>query len=308
MRLLLINKVIWAAAAVLILFSAGSDGVSADANNLTGSSKNEPKTDVNDTNGPTIKLSYNTPMSAKNPAFAFMYFVPLIAPTLVDMEISPDNQQQSWCTEYDKKVTEKTFFVSYEFEMRGKGYFNNILDTQEIIATFKEEIKKGEPVKNALDYIKFEGEGIGRIEARGTIDGNTVTVTRVDVHFNAKGEKSPITIGLYSVDHQDGKYKYENRYHEMVARVATLTFKKCDGEPTMGVKVASVIKAAKRDGFMGKVRGMVANLFIEPPGISKLGNDTMLNFGLALFNEQPSFTFPKAPNIKSKPTDNSSKK
>jgi len=89
----------------------------------------------------------------------------------------------------------------------------------------------------------------------------------------------------------------------MVARVATLTFKKMRREPTMDVKVASVIKAAKREGFMGKVRGAVANLFIEPAKDIQLGM-LRCNFGLALFNEQPSFTFPKAPNIKSKPTDN----
>ena len=62
------------------------------------------------------------------------------------------------------------------------------------------EMKKGAPLTNVLDYIKFEGEGMGRIEVKGTIDGNTETVTQVDLRFNTRGQKSPVTIGLYSIE------------------------------------------------------------------------------------------------------------
>jgi hypothetical protein len=250
-----------------------------------------------DSNGPTVTLSYDGSKPIKNPSSSFMYFVPLIAPTHVDMIISPDNRQQAWILSYNKKVKEKTFYVACEFEMRGSGFFNNILDHNEVIANFPDEIKKGVPIKNALDYIKFEGEGIGRYEAWGTIIDSNETVNEVKITFNAGGNVSPITIGLFSVNPENGHYDYSKRYNELVARAAILTFSKCQGNPRMGVTVASVDKAAKPNSYIGKVKGFIANFFIDPVRVSKLGNDTMLNFGYAMLKQKSSFTFPKATNI-----------
>ncbi len=260
--------------------------------------KPKPLPDINDHNGPTVALSYNSSTPAKSPTASFMYFIPLIAPTLVERQTSPNNQQQAWLVSYEKKVASDSFLVSCEFEMRGKGFFNNILDAQGVMAMYLPELKKGAPLTNGLDYIKFEGEGMGRVEVTGTINGNTETVTQVDLCFNIKGQKSPVTIGLYSVKPEKGQYKYENKYNEIIARVATLTFKKCDGEPKMGIEVVSVNKASKPNSYIGRVKGFIVNFFLEPPKISKLGNDTMLDFGYALFKQKPSFTFPKATNIK----------
>ncbi len=252
-----------------------------------------------DNNGPTVTLGYDGSKPAKNPSSSFMYFIPLIAPTRVDMVINPDNHQQAWILSYNKKVTKKTFYVACDFEMRGTGFFNNILDHNEIIATFTEETKKGAPIKNALDFIKFEGEGIGRIEARGTINDSNETVNEVKITFNAGGNESPITIGLFSVNPENGHYDYSKRYNELVARAATLTFKREQSVPRMAVVVASVNdKTAKPDSFAGKIKGFVANFFIDPVKISKPGNDTMLDFGYALLKQKQSFTFPKATNIK----------
>ncbi|MGD0571621.1 MAG: hypothetical protein ABSB11_01215 [Sedimentisphaerales bacterium] len=255
--------------------------------------------DSNDPNGPTVTLSYDGSKAVKNPSSSFMYFIPLIAPTHVDMEISPDNQQQAWILSYSKKVTKKTFYVACEFKMRGTGSFNNILDHDEVIANFPEEIKKGAPIKNALDFIKFEGEGVGRIETRGTINDSNETVNEVKITFNTGGNESPITIGLFSVNPENGHYNYSKRYNELVARAATLTFKRGQSIPRMAVAVASVNnKDAKSGSFVGKIKGFVANFFIEPVKISKPGNDTMLDFGYVLFKQKQSFTFPKATNIK----------
>ena len=290
------------AAFMLLLFA--SIAICSDTDKSANNPGVKSAADSNDSNGPTVMLSYDGLKPIKNPSSSFMYFVPLITPTHVDMEISPDNQQQAWFLSYNKKVTKKTFYVSGDFEMRGNGSFNNILDNNEVIANFPEEIKKGDPIKNALDFIKFEGEGIGRVEARGTIDDSNETVTEVKIHFNVGG-RSPITIGLYCVDPENGQYNYSKRYNELVARAAILTFKKSEGEPRMGVTVASVNKAAKPNSYIGKIKGFIANFFIEPVKISRLGNDTMLNFGYALLKQKPSFTFPKATNIKpAKPAAN----
>jgi hypothetical protein len=243
-------------------------------------------------------LSYDTLKPLKTPTATFMYFIPLISPTLVSTEISPNNRQQSMFISYKKSVVSDSFTVSCEFELQGSGFFMDIFDSNGVVATFDEEIKKNATIKNILDYIRLEGEGLGRIDVKGTIADSNVTVTQVDVHFSTRGEKSPVTIGLYSVKPENGQYKYKNKYNEIVARVATLTFKKCDGEPRMDIEVVSVNKASKPNSYMGRVKGFIVNFFIEPIRISKLGNDTMLNFGYALLNRQPSFTFPKATNIK----------
>jgi hypothetical protein len=199
---------------------------------------------------------------------------------------------------YERKNTTKSFYASCEFEILGKGLYKNTFNPEEIIAICQKETKPGEPLANALDYIKFDGVGFGRIDVKGTITGSTQTVTEVAVHFNARGHKSPVTIGLYTIDPQDGQYKYEKKYNEIIARVATLTFKKTDGQPRMGVKLVSINKANKPSGYIGRIKGVIANFFINPPVVSKLGNDTMLDFGLALVQKKPSFTFPKANNIR----------
>jgi len=283
--------------ACVLLLTAGV-GISADPNNRIGSRGNKPAADINDSNGPTVALSYNGRPARKNTTSSFMYFVPLISPTLVETESSANNEQQAGLVSYKRKVTPKSFHVSCEFEMLGKGFVKNTFDAQGVMSLFLPELKRGEPMTNALDYIKFEGEGLGRLDVKGTITGSTETVTEVNLHFNARGRKSPVTIGLYSIDPVNGQYKDENRYNELIARVATLTFKKCDGEPRMGVKVVSVNKATNPNGYLGRIKGTIANFFLEPPAISKLGNDTMLNFGYAMLKEKPMFTFPKAKNIR----------
>ncbi len=265
----------------------------------------ESATDISNPTGPTVTLSYDVSKHSQNPSSSFLYFVPLIAPTHVDMVISPDNKQQAWILSYNKKVTKKTFYVACEFEMRGTGSFNNILDHNEVIANFPEEIKKGAPIKNALDYINFEGEGIGRYEAWGTINDSNEIVNEVKITFNAGGNVSPITIGLFSVNPENGHYNYSKRYNELVARAATLSFKRGQSVPRMAVAVASVNDAANPNGAFGGFVGFFANFFIDPVKISKTGNDTMLDFGLALFKQAKAYTFPKATNIKpAKPATN----
>jgi hypothetical protein len=265
------------------------------------------KTDSNDPNGPTVLLGYNNISPLKTPTASFMYFIPLVSPTRISTEISADNQQQAIFMSHEKKIFKDSFTASCEFELQGSGFFIDIFEPNEIIATFPDEIKKNAPMNNLIDYIKLEGAGFGRIDVKGTIADSNVNVTQVDVHFNTRWQKSPVTIGLYSIKPENGQYKYENKHNEIIARVATLTFKKTDGVPRMDIEVVSVNKASKPNSYIGRVKGFIANFFIEPIRISKFGNDTMLNFGYALFNKQPSFTFPKAHNIKESKTVTASK-
>jgi len=281
---------------IFILMSCAR--VSSDPNNPTGGVGSEPAADVNNANGPTVTLSYGCQTYKKNSISYFMYFIPLISPTVVDRETSANNEQQVGIVSYERNVTSDTFYVTCEFEISGKGFHKNTFDPAGMMALFIDELEEGELLTNMLDYIQFEGEGFGRIEVKGTIAGSIQTVTEMNMQFNAKGHKSPVTIGLYDVEPRDGQYKYENRSNEVVARVNSLVFRKSEKDPRMGIKVASISKSPDSEGFWASIKGAIANLLIRPPKVDKLGNDTMLDFGYAMLKKEPEFTFPIAKNIR----------
>jgi hypothetical protein len=246
--------------------------------------------------GPTVPLSYSKEMFEKSPIGSFMYFIPLISPVAVGREISPDNQQQVGVISYESKVTARSFSVTCEFEMLGDGFNRYIFDSVGMIATHTAALTKGDTLTHVLDYINFEGKGFGSIRIRGTVANSIETVTEVDLEFNARGRKSPVTIGLYEVKRKNGQYRYESRSGEIVARVNSLSFKRGQN-PRMGITVASIGKKSA-NGILGHIKGVVANLFIKPVRVDPLGNETLLKFGYALLKQEPAFTFPKAANLK----------
>ncbi|MBI5091850.1 MAG: hypothetical protein HZB26_05320 [Candidatus Hydrogenedentes bacterium] len=247
--------------------------------------------------GPTVLLSFREEVFVKNPISSFMYFVPLISPTSVDRQTSANNDVEVAVISYGQKIGAKSFRVACEFETRGRGFQKYIFNSAGMIAAHTADLKENEPLTTTLDFINFEGEGFIRIEVEGTINDSTETVMEVNLQFNARGRRSPVTIGLYDIKPKDGKYEYENRTNECVARVNTLAFKKCDTTPRMGVSVASITTAAASEGFVARFKGLIANLLIRPPKIAELGNETMLDFGYAILKQKPEFTFPKAKNI-----------
>ena len=278
---------------VFLCFSIMSAGICCGKT----ASKREDDTGKNAApGGPTVILKSDKAL--KNPTPDFMYFVPLISPTLVYSETSKGNGQKSGLISDERESTSKTFYVKGEFQMQGNGFHKNKFDSAGMIERNMKGLKKGKPLKNILGYIKFEGEGYGWIEVEGKLKGKKATATEVKVHFNGRGETSPVTVGLYSVKPVNGEYKYENKYNEIVARVNILTFSKSTDKPLMDIKVSAVYAEGTKPGFWGKLKGSMANLLIKPLEIDKLGNDTMLDFGCALFNEKETFTFPKAKNLK----------
>ncbi len=299
-RVILINRLLsglFTITVVCIVLLMAGLALSFDPNNPAGGVGSEPAADVNDANGPTVRLSYSSRTFKINPISSFMYFIPLISTTFVDRETSANNEQQVGIISYERNITSKSFYVTCEFEILGKGFHKNTFDPVGMIARAVGDLKQGETLTHTLDYIKFEGQGFGRIEAKGTMTGSTPTVTEVDICFNARDQKSPVTVGLYSVKPQNGQYKYENRYNEIIARVDTLTFIK--GEtPRMGIELASLYEKTGEESYWGTVKAVIANFFIHPPRVTKLGNDTMLNFGYALLQQKPAFTFPRAENLR----------
>ncbi len=246
--------------------------------------------------GPTIVLDYGSGKGRANSAAEFMYFVPVVSPTLIECQTSNANTQTARLISFRKKLTDDDFFVKCEFEMRGQGYHRNRYLPPSMIDKYS-KIQKGKTLKSMLDYIVVEGEGYGSIEVSGNIVNGVEVVDDVKVHFNKRGCKSPVRIGLYDVKRVNGKFDYAGRCNEMIVRVNTLVFKRSDENTKMGVVVASITKATKKEGLWARFKGIVANLFIPPVEIDPVGNRAMLDFGHALCKQEKSFTFPKAKNL-----------
>jgi hypothetical protein len=246
--------------------------------------------------GPMVILKCDKAKALINSTPDFMYFVPLISPTQVSIETSKDNRQKSGLISCVTKSDSKSFYVCGEFQMQGGGFYKNIFDPAGMIARNTDGLAQDEPLKNILGYIKFEGEGFGWIEITGKIENGKAAATEVKVHFNGRGCSSPVTVGLYSVKPASGEYKY--RYNEIVARVDTLTFSESTDRPMMDISISSLYAAGGTNGIWGNIKGAIANLFINPLEIDKLGNDTMLDFSCTLFKGKETFTFPRAKNLK----------
>jgi len=97
----------------------------------------------------------------------------------------------------------------------------------------------------------------------------------------------------------DGDFRKVNG---IVARVNTLTFRRQSGRPKMEITVASVKEKSAGDSiwqnFKGRVEGAAVNLFLAPLAVEEVGNQAMLDFGLALIAGSPTYTFPRAKNLR----------
>ncbi len=154
-------------------------------------------------------------------------------------------------------------------------------------------------MSRVLSSICVEGEGQGAIEVEGVVTNQVPTVQEVRLRFTGRGKPSPVTIGLRDIRYVDGAFRATN---ELVARVNTLTFQRSTNAPRMAVTVGSVKRKDAGDGLWqkiaGSVTGVAANLLIKPIRVDSVGHQTMLNFGLALAAQEPTFTFPQARNLR----------
>jgi len=247
--------------------------------------------------GPMVYLCCKDTNGETNPINEFMYFVPLISPVEVTNQKSENNHQIGYVTSCNRRTKNNSFSTSCEFRMEGQGTNLNDFDKKGMILRNERNAKKGQSIKNILDYIKFNGEGYGRIDIQGDIKNGVKTVKKVEVYFNSQGHKSPVYVGLYSIKPKHNKYLYENRTDVKVARVNVLTFSSEGEVPRMDIKVDGVGKDEESLGFIEGIVGAIANLIIAPMEITEIGNDEMLKLGMALYEDKPTFTFPKAENL-----------
>jgi hypothetical protein len=230
---------------------------------------------------------------------SFMYFVPLISPEPVSSCTSPGNTQTARVLSVRRKDTAHSFLVTCDFEFTGDGSQQSILDLAPTIRRHERELRAGASIGRQLSSITVNGSGSGSVEVEGMVNNNLETIREVRLRFNAHGKTSPVSIGLCEIRCLEGEFR---RLNEIIARVNTLTFRRAPGPPKMEVTVASVKNKGAGDGLWqklkGSVKGLAANLLIDPLTVEAIGHRAMLDFGGALTSGAATITFPRATNLK----------
>jgi hypothetical protein len=245
--------------------------------------------------GPTVYLRDDSGEPPINPISSLMYFVKLISPEPVDMSKSVGNTQQSRILSVNKRVDSGKLTTTCRFEIIGQGTQQNIFNQTVAIRKNRELLKNGGTLKRRLDYINIEGTGKGSLQVEGIISDDLPLANKFTFRFNDQGQRSPVTIGIYDIRWIDGS---PHAINETMIRVGSLTFRRQEGRPKMGVTVASIKSKNAGDGLLsnlaGKVKGTLANMFIPPVYIKTEGNDALLDFAQAIVEGRRQFTFPAA--------------
>jgi hypothetical protein len=261
-----------------------------------------PASRAADTNGPTIHLCYGTEEAAASPVADFMYFVPLISPEPVTRLTSPGSTQSVRIISSKRRVSGHSFTTTCEIELAGDGWQQNVFDLAPAIHRQERQLQNGGSLKRRLKSIDVQGAGAFTVEVEGAVSNDVATVSQVRLRFNSHGHVSPVWIDLCDIRRIKDDFGPTN---EIMARVNTLTFRRKPGPPTMEVSVASVKHKGSGDGFWqnlkGGLTGAAVNMFIAPLKVEAAGHQAMLDFGQALVSGAPTFTFPRARNLRAKP-------
>lgn len=252
--------------------------------------------------GPTLQLDYGEGRPQSNPLGKFMYFVPLISPERVSVLTNAGNTQCARVISFQCRTNGTVFHTVCEFNFIGNGLQRNVFDHTFIIKRREKELKSGKALAHQLTSINVEGSGSGSVEIDGTMTNGQLTITEIRLRFNSHGHASPVSIDLQDIALRNGALYYEN---ETIARVNTLTFRQKSGPPKMEVTLASVKRADAGNSlwqnFVGGIKGAAANFLLPPLNITTNGQQAMMDFGLALAAEKPSFTFPFADRLTNGP-------
>lgn len=252
--------------------------------------------------GPTLHFGYGGGKPVDNPLYKFMYFVPLISPDPIAVSTNADNTQRARVISCTCQTNNTTFQATCEFEIVGQGKQHDVFDHADLIKQHEKDLQAGKVLQYQLDAISVDGAGAGSVQIEGTLTNGQPRVNQVRLEFNSRGHASPVTVTLHDIVLKNGVIHLEN---EIVARVNELVFYRKAGTPKMEFILASVKPESAGNGFwqncVGKLRGVVANLLIPPLTVPADGHQAMMNFGLALALEHPTFTFPFATRLKANP-------
>ena len=245
--------------------------------------------------GPTLQMDYGHGQPRENPAPRFMYFVPLISPEPIEVFTSAGNTQSARVTSSTVHRSGATFQATCEFEFGGTGSLRNVVDHTALIHRHLAKLMTGGVLPRQLGSIDVTGRGRGRVEIEGVITNGLRVVNQVRLNFSDHGKPTPVAITLQDICYRNGAVHFDN---EMVAQVNTLVFRRTPGPPQMQITVASIKPKNAADSvwqnFMGGLKGMLVNQLLPPIAVDAAGHQAMLDFGLALANTDPTFTFPYA--------------
>jgi hypothetical protein len=246
--------------------------------------------------GPTLLIDYKDGGQG-NPVDIFMYFVPLVAPTTMDVYTDPNTTLNARIISRTSKESSSRFTTTCIFEVRGKGVYEAFFEPTEMIAFNLEGNTAPRTLHNLLRSIRVDGPMRGFLEVTGTIQNHQRQVKQVQVRFDLAG-KSPVTAHLYDVKCDGKNCFFENRLHEQVARIDSLRFVRGGNPPRMITEVGSVAGEKQKEGILAAFKAILANWLLPPLPITTVGNETMMSFGTALDATQSTFTFPYAQNLR----------
>jgi hypothetical protein len=256
---------------------------------------------ADETNGPTIHLQYQGQETAAVAVAEFMYFVPLIASSPVSSLTSPGSTQSVRMVSAKRHFSRHSFTVTCEVELTGDGWQQSVFDLAPAIRQHESQLQNGGSLTRQIKSIDVQGAGALTVEVEGSVSNEVATVREVRLRFNAHGHASPVSIDLCDIRRVNGDVQPAN---EILARVNTLTFRRQPGPPAMEVSVASIKRKEAGDGFWqnfkSRVEGAAVSMFLEPLTIQAAGHQAMLDFGQALVEGAPTFTFPRAANWESR--------
>lgn len=252
-----------------------------------------PASHATGTNGPTIQLH-----DAPNPVADFMYFVPLISTQPMSSLTSLGSSQSVRIISTKRHLGSHSFTLTCDAELTGDGWQRSVFDLAASIRRHEDKLRNGGPVLRLLKSIEVQGAGAITVEVEGSLSNGLAVVKEVKLKFNAHGNTSPVWIDLCEIHRVNGEAQPAN---EIMARVNTLTFRRQAGPPNMEVSLASIKHKDAGNGFWqnlkGRIAGAAANMFIDPLTVEPAGHQAMLDFGLALVSDSPTFTFPNARNL-----------
>ena len=252
--------------------------------------------------GPTLQLNYGDGKPLDNALNKFMYFVPLISPDPISVSTNAGNTQCARVISSRCRTNGAAIYAACDFEIIGEGLQQNVFDHSASIRQHARQLKAGKPLPYQLDNINVQGSGSGSVEVEGVLTNGRPTVTEVRLRFNGHDRPSPVSISLHDIVYRNGAIQLTN---EIVARVNALVFCWKAGATKMEVTLATVKPKDAGDGlwasFLGRCRGVVANLLIPPLAVPADGHQAMMDFGLALAMKQTTFTFPFATRLKDRP-------
>ena len=156
-------------------------------------------------------------------------------------------------------------------------------------------MENGGTRKRRLVFINIKGAGQGDILVEGIMSGDRAIADKITMRFNVRGHGTPVTIGINGIRMINGK---PHAINDTVIEVNSLVFQRQEGQPKMGVSVASIKSGNAGIGLLsnlaGRVKGAVVNMFIPPVPIRAGGNNAMLDFAQAIIDGKKEFTFPMA--------------